>query len=100
MGWLDYHPWEFDADERKYGMLQPDDPDWNERIDDAEKTPLSALLSTGVKEIGYVYDMGDNRQHRIIIEKLGGAASIRNFLVGRGDARLRIAAACPAITSS
>ena len=74
MGWLDYHLWEFTADERKYGMLLPDDPDWNERIEDAEKTSLSALLSTGVKEIGYIYDMGDNWQHRIIIEKLGGAA--------------------------
>ena len=32
MGWLDYHLWEFTANERKYGILIPDDPDWNRRI--------------------------------------------------------------------
>ncbi len=70
MGWLDYHLWEFAANEHKYGMLLPNDPDWNERITDAARTKLSALLSSGVREIGYVYDMGDNWQHRIIVEKL------------------------------
>jgi hypothetical protein len=85
MGWLDYHLWEFTANEHKYGMLIPDDPDWNERIKDAAKTKLSALLTTGVKEIGYVYDMGDNWQHRIIVEKLKAAepgASYPQFLGG------------------
>ena len=55
------------------GMLIPDDPDWNERIEDAASTKLSALLATGVRVIGYVYDMGDNWQHRIIVEKLKAA---------------------------
>jgi hypothetical protein len=85
MGWLDYHLWEFTADGRKYGMLLPDDPDWNERIKDAAKTKLSALLTVGVREIGYVYDMGDNWQHRIIVEKLKTAepgVSYPQFLGG------------------
>jgi hypothetical protein len=67
--------WEFTAGERKYGMLIPNDRDWNERIDDAAKTTLSALVTIGVTEIGYVYDMGDNWQHRIIVEKLKAAES-------------------------
>ena len=46
MGWLDYHLWEFAAGERRYGMLLPNDPDWNERIKDAARTKLSALLTT------------------------------------------------------
>jgi hypothetical protein len=62
--------WEFAAAERKYSMLIPDDPEWNERITDAVSTTLSSLLSSDLKEIGYVYDMGDNWQHRIVIEKL------------------------------
>jgi len=70
MGWLDYHLWEFTVNERKYGMLIPNDPDWNARINNAATTKLSALLTTGVTEISYVYDMGDNWQHRIIVEKL------------------------------
>jgi hypothetical protein len=73
MGWLDCHLWELIANERKYGILIPDDPDWNERITDAAATKLSALLATGVRVIGYVYDMGDNWQHRIIVEKLKAA---------------------------
>ena len=70
MGWLDYHLWEFTTNERKYGMLIPNDPHWNARINNAAMTKLSALLTTGVKEISYVYDMGDNWQHRVIVEKL------------------------------
>jgi hypothetical protein len=73
MGWLDYHLWEFTANEHKYGMLIPNDPDWNARIDNAATTKLSALLTSGVKEISYVYDMGDNWKHRIIVEKLQSA---------------------------
>ena len=53
-GWLDYHLWEFTTDHHKYGMLLPNDPDWNERIKDAAKTKLSALLASGVRQIGYV----------------------------------------------
>ena len=85
MGWLDYHLWEFTAGEHKYGMLVPNDPDWNERIKDAGKTKLSALLTIGVREMGYVYDMGDNWQHRIIVEKLKPAepgSSYPQFLGG------------------
>ena len=85
IGWLDYHLWEFTADGGKYGMLLPDDPDWNERIEDAAKAKLSALLTTGVQEISYVYDMGDNWQHRIIVEKLKTAepgVSYPQFLGG------------------
>ena len=70
MGWLDNHLWEFKTNEGKYGILIPNDPDWNERINNAATTKLSALLATGVTEIGYIYDIGDNWQHRIIVEKL------------------------------
>ena len=88
MGWLDCHLWEIATGEHKYGMVLPDDPDWNERIEDAAKTKLSALLAGGVKQIGYVYDMGDNWQHRIIVEGLK-AARVRSALPAiprRGEA--------------
>jgi hypothetical protein len=85
MSWLDYHLWEFAAGDRKYGMLIPNDRDWNERIKNAATTKLSALLTIGVRQIGYVYDMGDNWQHRIIVEKLKAAepgAQYPQFLGG------------------
>ena len=46
-------------------MLLPDDPDWNERIKGAAKAKLSVLLNGGLREMSYLYDMGDNWQHRI-----------------------------------
>jgi hypothetical protein len=85
MGWLDYHLWEFTADGRKYGILIPDDPDWNRRINNAASTKLSALLTTGVTGLGYVYDFGDDWKHRIIVEDIKPAeagASYPRFLGG------------------
>jgi hypothetical protein len=73
MGWLDCHLWEFTANEHKYSMLVPNDADWNERVKNVAGFKLSALLTVGVRQIGYVYDMGDNWQHRIIIKKLTAA---------------------------
>jgi hypothetical protein len=70
MGWDDCHLWEFVAQGRKYGLRIPNDPDWNQRISNAVTTRLSSLVTDGVKDITYVYDMGDNWQHRIIVEKL------------------------------
>jgi hypothetical protein len=70
MGWLDCHLWEFTVNERKYAMLLPDDPDWNERVSDGVKAKLTSLLSAGLREFGYVYDMGDSWEHRIIVERL------------------------------
>ena len=70
MGWLDNHLWEFVANERKYGILIPNDSEWNARINNAAATKLSALVENGVTNIGYVYDIGDNWQHRIIVETL------------------------------
>jgi hypothetical protein len=68
MGWLDYHLWEFTADERRYSIAIPGDPDWNKRIHNAASTTLSALLTSGVTEFGYLYDFGDDWAHRVVVE--------------------------------
>ena len=70
MGWLDCHLWQFEANERKYSLLISNDPDWNERITDAATTKLSSLIADGITSMTYVYDMGDDWQHRVIVEKL------------------------------
>jgi Plasmid pRiA4b ORF-3-like protein len=69
-GWLNCHLWQFEVGEKKYGMRIPDDPDWNEWVEDVDATKLSSLLGNGVKEFGYVYDMGDYWQHRVIVERV------------------------------
>src|SRR3546814_8925447 len=55
MGWLDYHLWEFEAEERHYGVL---DPDWDDdRLLAAKNAKLSTLLDRGVRQLLYTYDM-------------------------------------------
>ena len=73
MGWLNSHLWNFEVNGRKYGMRLPDEPDWNERIENATTTKLSSLLDGGARKFEYVYDMGDYWQHRIIVEKINAA---------------------------
>jgi hypothetical protein len=74
MGWLDCHLWQFEANRRKYSLRIPGEHDWNQRITDAAKTKLSSLIADGVTSMTYVYDMGDDWRHRIIIEKVTPAA--------------------------
>jgi hypothetical protein len=73
MGWQNRHLWEVRANERRYSLLISDDPDWNERINNAAPTLLSDLLRPDQTEINYLYDMGDNWLHRIVVEKVGPA---------------------------
>jgi hypothetical protein len=83
MGWLDYHSWEFEANEQKYGMLVRNERDWNERIKNAATAKLSSLLAKGVREMGYIYDMGDHWRHRITVGALkapGVGAQCPHFL--------------------
>jgi Plasmid pRiA4b ORF-3-like protein len=70
MGWLDCHLWNFEVSGRKYGMHLPDDPEWNERIENAGTITLQALLRAGERHMQYVYDMGDFWEHSIIFEKV------------------------------
>ena len=79
MGWHNSHLWMFTAHDRNYSILIPNDDMWNERISDATKTKLSALLTSGTGEINYVYDFGDNWQHRIIVESVKAAEAEKPY---------------------
>lgn len=70
LGWIDCHLWQFRAGDRNYSMIIPDDLDWNSRITDAQTIQLHALLDAGVTQIGYIYDFGDNWEHRILVERI------------------------------
>ena len=69
MGWLNSHLWEIEASGQKYGPLVPGEADWNERMENAATVTLSSLLARNETEFGYLYDMGDGWQHRVIVEK-------------------------------
>ncbi len=66
MGWLDYHLWEFEVDDRRYGTL---DPDWrDDSLFAARNTKLKVLLDRGIRQFVYTYDMGDNWEHVVTVE--------------------------------
>jgi hypothetical protein len=66
MGWFDYHLWEFTIAERRYGL--PMDEDWGaEPRADASKIRLRDLLKQPHTVIDYIYDFGDNWEHRLTI---------------------------------
>jgi hypothetical protein len=73
MGWLDYHLWEFTVDDVTYGLPDPDGMDWGRKIERASTINLDKLLDSGIERFGYVYDMGDNWEHRIIVERVEAA---------------------------
>ena len=76
MGWLDYHLWDFEVNQRKYGMRLPNDPDWNERVENAETVSLAMLLRAAVRRVQYGNDMGDFWEHAVIVERV--TASLPN----------------------
>lgn len=74
MGWQNSHLYEFHDGRRIYGTSVPgwSDPDY--RVTPAAKTRLAELMTAAKRRIGYVYDMGDDWQHRLDIVRLGEAA--------------------------
>jgi hypothetical protein len=72
MGWDDDHLHEFSIGHEHYG----DPEQWHDDFgDDMEvgnegKITLSQLVGRRVKKLTYVYDMGDNWEHEIQIEKV------------------------------
>jgi len=69
MGWLNSHMWELHVNGRKYAMNLPDEPDWNERFENAEAVSLATLLASGERQMEYIYDIGDYWEHFIIVER-------------------------------
>ena len=75
MGWLDYHLWEFVVDDRKYGIPDPDRP----HVRNGATTQLATILASGRTEFGYVYDFGDNWEHRIVVEQTGTSETAAKY---------------------
>ena len=73
MGWQDYHLWEFEADERRYGLPDCEWPD--DTLTAAKNTKLMTLIDRGIRQFDYTYDMGDDWHHTIVIEAVGPGQS-------------------------
>ena len=65
MGWFDHHLWEFTIGQRRFGL--PMDEDWGtEPRIEVTKVRLREVLMLRKTTITYVYDFGDNWEHRLI----------------------------------
>ena len=69
MGWDNFYMWLFDIDGERYG---DDVIDAGGDIDfaSARKAKLRQFVQAGVKRFRYTYDMGDNWEHVIQVEKV------------------------------
>ena len=88
MGWLDYHLWEFTVGQRRFGL--PMDEDWGTepRIDVA-KVRLREVLTPRKTTISYVYDFGDDWEHRLILTNIRQeepGVGYPRYIAGEGNA--------------
>jgi len=69
VGWFDLHLWEFRHGKRRYGL--PMDEDWGtEPLIEAAKVRLRDVLTPRRTVMTYVYDFGDDWQHRLILTRI------------------------------
>jgi hypothetical protein len=66
-GWSDCHLHEFDIDGVRYGGA--DGEGWGEPPKDERRARLRQMVGAG-SVFSYVYDFGDNWQHKIVVEKV------------------------------
>lgn len=67
MGWENYHLYMFRVGNKTYGPRDPEDDGGWDPID-AKRTRLSAVLPSVGTTLTYVYDLGDNWQHELLLE--------------------------------
>ena len=69
LGWFDYHLWQFTIGERRYGL--PGGDDWDpDPPADASKVRLRQVLTPNKTVIEYLYDFGDEWEHRLIVDQI------------------------------
>jgi hypothetical protein len=69
MGWFDDHLWEFTIRGRRYGL--PTDENWGvEPPLDARWARLRSLLVQPKTVMTYVYDFGDDWEHRLVLSNI------------------------------
>ena len=88
MGWWDCHLWEFAIAQRRFGPPMRESWDTGPRTD-AAKVRLREVLTPRRTTITYVYDFGDDWEHRLILTDIRqGEADIGypRYVGGEGNA--------------
>jgi hypothetical protein len=71
MGWTNSHLFEFRVGDVGWGVPDPDFGDGP--LPATQATLLDVVEDTGARAIRYVYDFGDDWEHRVAIERIGEA---------------------------
>ncbi|MBA3895770.1 MAG: plasmid pRiA4b ORF-3 family protein [Sphingomonadaceae bacterium] len=74
MGWHGGHLHDFTVAGRDYG-----EPGMLEGVANEDRLTLNGVIKQGVKRFTYTYDMGDNWEHIIVVEKTQSADSGQSY---------------------
>jgi hypothetical protein len=69
VGWEDCHQHQFKIGEAVYEIPDPDDP-YGKRHLDERRVKLASVINRVGTEFAYVYDYGDNWEHRLLLEAI------------------------------
>jgi hypothetical protein len=69
MGWTDSHLHEFEIGGTRYGIPDPDWPD-SPPVTPENRVTLAQALAPAVKHFTYVYDFGDDWEHKVRVEAI------------------------------
>jgi hypothetical protein len=61
----DYHLFQFEIGDRRYGYP---DPEWGDEMRSARNARLGAILARGETRFTYTYDFGDDWRHSVVVE--------------------------------
>jgi len=70
MGWEDYHLHEFRIGPDIYGVPDPDDDLYERPVIDERRQRLRQLVPQVGISFEYVYDLGDNWRHELVLEEI------------------------------
>ncbi len=68
MGWQNAHLYEFEVQGRRYGVPEPEEPEYE--VEPAWKITLRLAAPAAGASFRYVYDLGDHWDHEIMVEQI------------------------------
>ncbi len=79
MGWTNSHLHAFDISDKRYGAKDMDDWGMDADLLDGKRYAIRDVLGDAGFEFDYVYDFGDDWEHRVVVEAIGPATTLNNW---------------------
>lgn len=71
MGWQNAHLYEFEVRGRRYGVPDPEEPEY--KVEPVWKITLREAAPVEGTSFRYVYDLGDHWEHELVVEQIQAA---------------------------